>query len=48
MLWHITLIEYTASETGSTFSIALNAPEQAGGSMHNFQQKKVKNPTISH
>lgn len=48
MLWHITLIEYTASETGRTFSVVLNAFEQAGGSMHNFQQNKEKNPTISH
>lgn len=42
MLWHITLIEYTASETGSTFSIALNASEQTGGSPHDCQEKEER------
>lgn len=42
MLWRITLIKYTASETGSTFSVALNASEQIRSSLHNFQQEEER------
>lgn len=42
MLWHIMLIQYTASETGGAFSVALNASEQTGGSLHNLLQKEER------
>lgn len=41
MFSHIALIEYTASEIGSTFSIALNATEYKFW-LHNFQQEERK------
>lgn len=47
MLWHITLIEYTGSETGKSFSIASNAPQQIGGSLRNFSNKEERKNIFS-